>query len=79
VRRRQFRVQIPIRAIETLSDGTGVPITIPPESEIDVLSEEDEDRMVRVLFGGRQLRIFAVDVQERCDEIMTWATVAEPR
>jgi hypothetical protein len=72
-------VQIPIRAIDTLSDATPVPITIPSEAIIEVVSEEDEDRMVRVLFGGRQIKIFAIDVQECCDVIMARTTVAGPR
>ena len=74
---RHFRVRIPIGAIETLADGKDVAVTIPLETVFQVVSDENEDRMARVLIAGHQFMLFAIDIEERCYEVM--ARVAASR
>jgi hypothetical protein len=66
---KRFKLETSTLAVETV-DGKGVTVTIPAEAMIKVVSGPRQgDRMMDILWNGRVVRMFAVDVEERGTEI----------
>lgn len=67
---RRFKLAVATVAVETLDDKLHA-ITIPAGSDIKVVSgPRNGDRMMDVLWEGRVVMMFAVDVEKRGTEIM---------
>ena len=66
---KRFKLGTPIVAVETV-DGKDVAVTIPSEAIIKVISgPRHGNRMMDVLWNGRVIMMFEVDVEERGREI----------
>jgi hypothetical protein len=67
---KRFTLTVPTLAIESVDDRR-VAITLPVDAVIKVISgpTSQDNRMVNVLWEGRTLVMFAVDLKERGQEI----------
>ena len=66
---RRFKLSTPTLALETL-EGKRVATTVPAGTTVKVVSGPTQgDRMVDVLWEGRVIVMFAIDVNERGTEI----------
>jgi hypothetical protein len=74
---KQFKLKRPTVCVERL-DGHRKAVTLPAGAIIKVLSGSmgDGDRMVEVLWEGRTLAMFAVDVNVRGSEIKEYGAKA---
>jgi hypothetical protein len=66
----RFTLQTPTMAVDA-DGGKGKAVTIPAAAVIKVISRlRGADHMIQVLWEGRVLQMFAIDVEERGTEIM---------
>ena len=66
---KRFKLRNSTLAIEIVN-GKRVRVTVPPRTTLKVISGLDDDgQMVDVLWEGRQVRMFAVDLITRGTEI----------
>jgi len=66
---KRYRLNSPTVAIET-DDGRRVATTLPSGTTIEVASgPHDRDTMVHVIWQGRVVAMFAVDLNERGTEV----------
>lgn len=66
---KRFKLETPTMAVGTL-DGKRVAVTVPAGETIKVISgPRHGDRMMDVLWDGRVIMMFAVDVEERGTEV----------
>ena len=66
---KQFRMDTPIAAIDAV-EGKRIAIIVPAGAAIKVISPPREaDNMIDVLWEGRIVTMFAIDVEERGTEI----------
>ena len=66
---KRFTLAIPTIAIDTAGDKRAA-VTIPAEALVEVISgPRSEDLMIDVLWKGRVVLMFAVDLEERGTEI----------
>jgi len=66
---KRFTLAKPTIAIDT-ADGKRAAVTIPAEALIEVMSgPRSEDSMIDVLWKGRAVLVFAIDLKERGTEI----------
>jgi len=66
---KRFKLGTSTIAVETV-DGKRVAVTVPAEATIKVISgPRHGDRMIDVLWDGRVVMMFAVDVEERGTEV----------
>ncbi len=67
---KRFKLETPTVAVETVG-GKRVAVTVPAGETIKVVSgPRHGDRMMDVLWNGRIIMMFAVDVEERGTEVM---------
>jgi hypothetical protein len=67
---KRLKLGIETMAVDTV-DGKRMAVTVPAEAIIKVVSgPRHGDRMMDVLWEGRVVQMFAVDVEERGTEVM---------
>ena len=67
---KRFKLEISTMAVESV-DGKRVAVTVPAGETIKVVSgPRHGDRMMDVLWDGRVVMMFAVDVEERGTEVL---------
>lgn len=65
---KRFRIKTPTLGIIAISNQR-IPVTIPPNAMVEVLSHTHPNRMIDVVWEGRNLRMFAQDIRERGEDI----------
>ena len=73
---RSYRMRTATLAVDMV-DGKRVAIPVPSGEIVKVISGPGKgDRLVDVLWGGRAIAMFSIDLKERCDEVTAQAAPA---
>jgi hypothetical protein len=65
---KRFRIKTPTFGISAIRNQR-IPVAVPANSTIEVVSHTHENRMVDVVWEGHTLMMFAQDIRERGEEV----------
>jgi hypothetical protein len=65
---KRFRIKSPTLGILAIRNQR-IPVTVPADVTVEVVSHTHENRMIDVVWEGRTLKMFAQDIRERGEEV----------